>query len=376
MLTRLQSLGAKIEASPETAETIASGDVVLVSNIQFTPDTPTLEAENFTSSMSKDPGVAGRTKASISFDMFKYGGTGPGVAPSWGKFIRCCGHSETIVASTSVTYAKTSAGIPTLTIKAFVDGTVMQLIGCKGNVASSGQAGEIPKYSFTFEGLWEPVTDVDAIADEAILAGSALENFSPDKYQNVGLTVSVTYLPVLHGLDWDAGNVLNPVPDGNVTNYRRVDITDRDPSGTLTTDKVTQATYDFVTRAADKMLVEIKNFINSLQRGNGTGASTSLTDTSKNWITNQWAGFEVLDSAGATFSISANSATALTVVGTPATGNYVIYTAGRLIQETMPKCEFQSVSPGDVNGTATLSLPFKMRRDSAAGNDEHEIKLF
>ncbi len=376
MLTRLQSLGAKIEATSETAETIVAADVVLVSNIQFTPETPTLEVENFTSSMSKDPGVAGRTKGQISFDMFKYGGTGPGVVPSWGKFFRCCGHSETIVAATSVTYAKTSAGIPTLTIKSFIDGVVMQLIGCKGNVASSGQAGELPKFTFTFEGLWEPVTDVDAVKDEAILAGSSLENFSPDKFQNVGLTVDTAYMPVLHSLDWDSGNVLNVVPDGNVTNYRRVDITDRDPSGTMVVDKVTQAVYDFVRKAADKTAVAIKSYINSVQRGNGTGAASSMTDLTKNWITDQWAGFEVLDSAGATFSITANSATALTVSGTPANGNYVVYIAGRLIEETMVKCEFQSASPGDVNGTATISLPFKMRRNAPAGNDEHEIKLF
>jgi hypothetical protein len=53
----------------------------------------------------------------------------------------------------------------------------------------------------------------------------------------------------------------------------------------------------------------------------GTGASNTLTDTSKAWTTDAWkTNWVVIDSLGAAFVITTNSATVLTVVGTPTTG--------------------------------------------------------
>ena len=62
-----------------------------------------------------------------------------------------------------------------------------------------------------------------------------------------------------------------------------------------------------------------------------TGTSTSegsgtLTDTSKTWTANEWAGGELTDSAGTVFNIASNTATVLTLdgSGTPASGAYTI----------------------------------------------------
>ncbi|MFA5779157.1 MAG: hypothetical protein WC947_03380 [Elusimicrobiota bacterium] len=62
----------------------------------------------------------------------------------------------------------------------------------------------------------------------------------------------------------------------------------------------------------------------SAQCGNGTGSLNTLTDSSKNWTTNQWNGFYLYDSAGTFFQITGNAATTLTVSGTPASGFYEI----------------------------------------------------
>ncbi|MDO9513853.1 MAG: hypothetical protein Q7J59_04485, partial [Elusimicrobiota bacterium] len=56
--------------------------------------------------------------------------------------------------------------------------------------------------------------------------------------------------------------------------------------------------------------------------GNGTGSLNTLTDSGKNWTTNQWNGYYLYDSAGTFFVISGNNASALTVTGTPASGFY------------------------------------------------------
>ncbi len=64
----------------------------------------------------------------------------------------------------------------------------------------------------------------------------------------------------------------------------------------------------------------------SKEAGTGTGALNSLTDSTKAWKTNQWAGFVLVDSAASTFLIQSNTATVATVIGTPATGAYTIRT--------------------------------------------------
>jgi hypothetical protein len=57
----------------------------------------------------------------------------------------------------------------------------------------------------------------------------------------------------------------------------------------------------------------------------GTGTLNTMTDTSKSWTVNAWqTSWVLIDSAGAAFVISSNTATALTVSGTPTTGKYVI----------------------------------------------------
>lgn len=64
-------------------------------------------------------------------------------------------------------------------------------------------------------------------------------------------------------------------------------------------------------------------------RDSDEGTSTSvglnfLTDTTKTWTVNQWVGFKLYDSAGTEFAITANTATTLTVAGTPVAGHYDI----------------------------------------------------
>lgn len=56
-----------------------------------------------------------------------------------------------------------------------------------------------------------------------------------------------------------------------------------------------------------------------------TGKSTAvgvnfLTDTTKKWIVNEWANFKLYDYVGTEFAITSNTATVLTVVGTPVAG--------------------------------------------------------
>ena len=58
--------------------------------------------------------------------------------------------------------------------------------------------------------------------------------------------------------------------------------------------------------------------------GTGTGGTNTFTDSGASWGTNEWTNYVLIDSASAQFLVTSNTATVLTVVGTPASGSYYI----------------------------------------------------
>lgn len=373
MLTARRGLGFKLEAVEGTAETITAAEMILAEDIKFSPNVESLIRNPHLTTLSKQIPVAGRAQASVSFKVQKYGGSAAGTAPFWGALLQACGFSETIVASTSVTYKPASSSLKTGTIKAFVDGISYRLKSCRGTVSEEMSAGQIPMLSFNFSGLFDPVTDVSAITDEATLAGSAFPAFLPKPFKAALLKLEGTYKAITEALSWDIGNKLQYVPDANVTSFKRVDITGREPSGEMDAEAVTKATYDFMGKLASKTAIQIESFTGADDSGSGTGTLNTMTDSTKNWKTDQWNTYKLRDSAGTVFAITANNATALTVSGTPANGDYVIYQAGKLIYEKMPKCVFETMSDQDKGGIYNFGIPFGIYMNS--GDDEIEIVL-
>ena len=79
---------------------------------------------------------------------------------------------------------------------------------------------------------------------------------------------------------------------------------------------------------ADTVLVGDVKLIERQDNGlSGTGAANSMTDATKSWSVNQWVGYWLVDLYGNEFYITTNSASALTVSGTPNTGEYWIFEA-------------------------------------------------
>jgi hypothetical protein len=64
--------------------------------------------------------------------------------------------------------------------------------------------------------------------------------------------------------------------------------------------------------------------------GTGVASGSTFTDSSKSWATNQWAGYALVDTSstgappGYSYPITSNTATALTVTGSPVSGTYMI----------------------------------------------------
>lgn len=374
MTERKRGLGFKLETVEGTAETIAAADMILCEDIKFSPDSETLPRRSHLTTYSKEQPVAGRSKGSISFKVLEYGGSAAGTAPFWGALLQACGFSETVVSSTSVTYKPASAALKTATVKAFMDGISYRIKGARGTVSSEKIAGNVPVLSFTFEGLFEPVTDVGAYTDEATLVGSAFPAFKPKSFRAALLMIGGSYKAISEKVAWDIGNKLIYVPNANITDFLRVDFDGsepRDPKGSIDAEAVTKATYDFMAKLANKTAVQIECFTGSDDAGSGTGTASTMTDTTKAWLTNQWASYKLRDSAGAVFPIASNTATVLTVTGTPATGNYCIYEAGKLVYNKMPKCVFDGMSDSGKNGIFNFDLSFGIYFN--AGDDEIEI---
>ena len=80
--------------------------------------------------------------------------------------------------------------------------------------------------------------------------------------------------------------------------------------------------------------------IGSGDRGDsGTGTLNTLTDSTKAWTVNAWqTNYVLIDVNGTAFVISSNTATALTVSGTPATGEYVITPLTTLASAQVIQC--------------------------------------
>lgn len=374
MLYDRRSLGLKIEVTPGTAETITAAEILPAENIVFDEEVESLVRASQVGTLSKLAPMAGRSQAGVSFDIPMYGSSAAGTAPCWGPAVRSCAFGETIVGATSVQYLPVSTGMKTCTIKVFVDGISYQLKYCMGSVSAKRDAGKVPMLSFKFKGLWAVGTDASAVKDEAVLLGNALPAFNPKAFR-AALLVADTYRGVTEGWSWDVANDLAVVPDANVTDFKRVEVTGRAVSGEIDMEAIVKATYDFHAKLAAKTQIQIRGFIGADDAAHttagGTGAASSLTDAAKNWITNQWAGYKLLDSALVVFPIASNTATVLTVTGTPASGAYIIYQAGKLIRETVPKAAIRKINDKNSGGIYHFGMPFDAGMN--AGDDELEI---
>src|SRR3989304_4563589 len=111
VLTRRGVIAAKIEATEGTAETLVGSDAnFLVIDPKFTANIALNKRLNIAESLSQFAAVPGAQMAEITFGVELKGAGGAGATPALGKLLKACGFSETVVASTSVTYDPISTG--------------------------------------------------------------------------------------------------------------------------------------------------------------------------------------------------------------------------------------------------------------------------
>jgi hypothetical protein len=233
-------LAAKVEGAEGTKETLALADAVLVSNIKFSPDIEMYVRNALRGTLSRDPSVSGKQKANISFDVeLKGAGAPAGVAPDYGKLLKGCGFSETIVASTSVTYKPATNSLSnSMSLSIYMDGVIAKIWGARGNVKGSMNAGKPGILSFEFQGA------AFEVVDGALLAPS-YTTVIPPAFLNASLLLDA-YAAICSKVDFDTANVIGLRESINsASGFLSALITGRNPKGSMDPELPTVAAYDF-----------------------------------------------------------------------------------------------------------------------------------
>lgn len=268
-LTRNRLLLAKSESSygvvPSPAP--AGTDAVLISNLEVSPLQLELKDRELVQGyLGNSAQVVGQTSVGVNFSVELAGSGTAGTAPRWGALMKACGFSETVVTSTSVTYAPVSSSFSSVALDFRNDGIKHLILGVRGNVAIEMSAGEIPKLNFTFMGIYGAPT---ATANPA----TTFTNQSTPVAVNADNTTSVSvhsYSACMNAFSLDMANSMVFRQLAGCT--KQVMITDRAPSGSITVELPALGTKDFYTIAAAQTAGAI-----SFQHGQTAGNIATFT---------------------------------------------------------------------------------------------------
>ena len=232
-------LAAKIEGTEGTKETLALADAMLHKGLLFSPEIEQYARELLRGTLSRDPSLSGKRSAKIAFDIELVGSGAAGTAPFWGPLMKACGFSETIVASTSVTYKPATNSLSnSMTLGGYMDGMIKRLWGARGNVKLTIEAGKPGLLHFEFEGA-----DFEVV-DGALLVPS-YSVVVPPAFLSAALLLD-TYAAIVSKVEIDVANMLAKRESINASSgFLSTLIIGRNPKGSLDPELPLVAAYDF-----------------------------------------------------------------------------------------------------------------------------------
>lgn len=244
LLNRKRLILAKAETTYGTDATPAGTDAVLVRNLDITPLSGDLVSRDLIRPyLGNYDQLIAKTSVAISFEVELAGSGTAGTAPRYGAILKACGMSETIVASTSVTYAPVSSSFSSATIYFNVDGVLHKLTGCRGDMSMSVAVGQIPVLKFNLTGAYNAPTDT---AQPAITYS---QQATPLIFRNGNTSAFsfFSYSGVLQSVEFNLANsiVYRELVGGTAGTL----ITDRKPAGTVVLEAPTIAAKDFFSAA-------------------------------------------------------------------------------------------------------------------------------
>jgi hypothetical protein len=238
---------AKIESAYGTDPTPAAAtDAMLLSNVEIRP----MEGEDTTREieyafLGSQPQIPTGLRATLTASVELVGSGEAGTAPAWGVLARICALDETVVASTSVTYAPISTAMESATLYFWVDGIRQIMKGCRGTAEVMIDAQGIPMIRFTITGLWAAPTDT------AMPSGVDLSGFQAPIVATAAHTPAFTINSVslvLRSFRFDLGNQVEP---RLLIGREEIIITDKQEQISCTVEAVPMATLNPFALAQD-----------------------------------------------------------------------------------------------------------------------------
>jgi hypothetical protein len=239
-LTRKRLIQVKKETTYGTDSTPAGSDALLVRNLEITPiEADVVSRDLIRPYLGNSPQLLANSRVSITFQVELAGSGTAGTAPRFGSILQACGMSETIVASTSVTYAPVSSSFTSATIYFNNDGIRHIMTGCRGTFSLSGEVGQIPTIDFTMVGVYNAPTDT------ALPAATYTAQASPLVFKdgNTSAFQFFSYSGCLQSVNFDMAN--STVYRELVGCTKEILITDRKPAGTVVLEAPALATKDY-----------------------------------------------------------------------------------------------------------------------------------
>lgn len=240
---RQQGIFVAVEDTYNTAETLVGADALQVMNLQMKPaeNLRMIEREIIRASLNPEQAVYGGSLIGFTFDAELKGSGTAGTAPLFGRLMQACGFSETVVASTSVTYAPESdlTAHKGVTIGYREGGNYRIAKGCRGNVSINLTTGQYGKLSFTMLGHISSETAATAPTP-------TFESTVPPAF--VGATFKIgTFAAPIEALTVDMSNTIAPALNPNNSDgFGDIRITARNTQGTVNPEVELIGTKDYI----------------------------------------------------------------------------------------------------------------------------------
>jgi len=240
-LYRKRTVLIKAESTYGTDSTPAGSDACQVRNLEVTPvDAEVITRDLIRPYLGASPQLIANNKVSVTFEV-EYSGSGTaGTAPRYGALLKACGFSETVVASTSVTYAPVSTSFSSVTMYYSTDGVRHKVTGARGTYSLNLTSNQIPVINFTMTGQY--VAPTDTADPTPTFTNQATPKIFNDTNTTAFTLFSETDLP-LQACQLDVGNEV--VYRELVNSDKEILIVNRAASGSLAIEMPTLASHDF-----------------------------------------------------------------------------------------------------------------------------------
>jgi len=217
-----------------------AANAILVRSLEISPfQSDAVERELIRGYMGNYETFHANQRVEVTFEVEMVGSGAAGTAPAFGPLLKACGNSETISASTSVTYAPVSSSFDSVTIYFFQDGVRQAVTGARGSFALSAEVGQIPTITFTMLGIYNEPTDV------ANATPTYQNQAKPVLFKNGNTTSQELfgYAGAVQSFSFDQSNQM--IYRELVGGTKEVLITDRRPGGSIVLEAELMATHNY-----------------------------------------------------------------------------------------------------------------------------------